>query len=118
MKTSIAYKNLDLREPVESEFEKQRQKLNRLLQTYSPDLVQLHGTVEQHSRKEEFAFSLNLSLPTGSLQAGNSGPDLRQCIKRAFSDLARQLKRHQSLLRRDFEWKRKRGRAEAALAGS
>jgi ribosomal subunit interface protein len=113
MKTAISYKQLDLREPVESEVAKHQEKLARLLKSYSPDLVQLHGAVERHPRKENFTFSVNLSLPTGNLHAESSSQDLRLSVKQAFADLAEQLKRHQSRLRKDYEWKRKRGRSVA-----
>jgi hypothetical protein len=38
--------------------------------------------------------------------------------RKAFVDLEKQIKKHQARLRKDYEWKRKRGKAEQALAGS
>lgn len=112
MKISISCKHVESRTAVETETSRYLQKLDRLLTSYAPDLVQVHGGFEKHPRKVEFTYSLNLSLPTGTLHATGVGPDVRQSIKKAFSELGMQLKKHQSRLRRDYQWKRKRGRAE------
>jgi len=37
-------------------------------------------------------------------------------VRKAFVELETQIKKHQSRLRKEYEWKRKRGRAEQALA--
>lgn len=85
-------------------------KLEKLLKRYVPDLVQLHGAFEQHSRKTQYDCSLNLILPTGTLHATGEGPDVRQSTKLAFLELESQVKKHQARLRKDYEWKRKRER--------
>jgi len=108
MKIALSYKHIELREPVEAEATRHLGKLGRLLKSYSPDLVQLHGSLEKHPRKVEYAFSLNLSLPTGVLHANGTAPDIRRSVKIAFSELEEQIKKHQSRLRRDYQWKRKR----------
>ena len=80
----------------------------RLLKSYEPDLPQLHATFSKNGRAEEFACALTLSLPTGTLHAtGTAARALTSC-KHAFSELEAQLKKHQSRLRKDYEWKRKR----------
>ncbi len=56
-------------------------------------------------------MSLNLCLPTGTLHATGTGESVRATCKQAFSELEVQVKKHQSRLRRDYEWKRKRPRA-------
>ena len=110
MKMSISYKHVELREPVEAQAEHFLAKLSKLLKSYSPDLVQLHGGFEKLPRKEEFSFSLNLSLPTGVLHATGFGANVRSSVKQAFTELEGQVKKHQSRLRKDYEWKRKRPR--------
>lgn len=116
MKISFSYKHVEFREPVERETSRHLKKLGKLLRSYSPDLVQLHGSSEKHPRKTEYTFSLNLSLPTGTLHATGIGPDLPRSVKRAFAELEAQVKKHQSRLRRDYQWKRKRPRAAEVLA--
>jgi ribosome-associated translation inhibitor RaiA len=110
MNISISCRHVESRTPVETETSRHLDKLTKLLKSYSPDLVQFHGGFEKHPRKVEFTYSLNLSLPTGTLHATGAGPDVRQSVKKAFTELKMQLKKHQSRLRRDYVWKRKGGR--------
>src|SRR5437879_8149335 len=87
MKIAISYKHLEMREPVEIEMKRYLSKLAKLLKRYSPDLVQLHGSLEKRPRKAEYIFSLNLSLPTGSLYANGTGAYVRLCVKHAFAEI-------------------------------
>jgi len=108
MKLSISYKHVESQKPVEAEVERHVRKLNRLLQSYDPDLVQLHGAFGKNSHKQERSCTLNLSLPTGTLHASATDTIVRTSCKKAFTELEAQVKKHQSRLRKDYEWKRKR----------
>jgi ribosome-associated translation inhibitor RaiA len=110
MKVSYSQIEPDARDLIETECERHFEKLNRLLKRYDPDLVQLHCTLEKTPRRVEFGFSLNLTLPTGSLQATGLGSDARAGAKIAFAELESQVKKHQERLRKDYTWKRKRSR--------
>jgi ribosomal subunit interface protein len=115
MKLSISYKHVESsHEVAEAETARSIRKLTRLLKSYEPDLVQLHGVFSKNPHNEERSFSLNLSLPTGTLHATGIGENVRAACKQAFGELEVQVKKHQSRLRRDYEWKRKRPRARAA----
>jgi ribosomal subunit interface protein len=116
MKLSISYKHVDAHEAVEKQNEHHIEKLSRLLKTYEPDLVQLHGVFSKNPHKEEHTFSLNLSLPTGTLHATGVGANVRASCKKAFTELEAQIKKHQARLRKDYEWKRKRPRTLPAEA--
>jgi ribosomal subunit interface protein len=107
MKLSISYKHVDSHEAVEAHATRAVEKLTRLLKCYEPDLVQLHGVFSQNPHKEEQSFSLNLSLPTGAIHATGTGENARAACKQAFAELEAQVKKHQSRLRHDHEWKRK-----------
>lgn len=111
MKLSISYKSIEPHKSTETEVEMYTEKLNRLLKSYAPDLVQLHGVFTKNPHRAELSFSLNLSLPTGTLHATGTGANARASIKQAFTEMQTQLKKHQSLLRKDYEWKRKRPRS-------
>jgi ribosomal subunit interface protein len=116
MKLSISYKNVEPHKPAEKEVERYAGKLNRLLKSYEPDLVLLHGVFTKNPHREENSFSLNLSLPTGTLHATGTGENVRASCKQAFTELESQLKKHQSRLRKDYGWKRKRPRPAPALS--
>jgi ribosomal subunit interface protein len=101
---------VDAHEAVEKQNERHIAKISRLLKSYEPDLVQLHGVFSKNPHNQEQTFSLNLSLPTGTLHATGTGENVRASCKQAFSELELQLKKHQERLRKDYEWKRKRPR--------
>ncbi len=111
MKLSISYKHVESHDSVEEQTERHRNKLERLLKSYEPDLVQLHGVFSKNPHNQEHSFSLNLSLPTGTLHATGTGGNVRASCKQAFTELEVQVKKHQARLRKDYEWKRKRPRA-------
>jgi ribosome-associated translation inhibitor RaiA len=108
----ITYSQIEAgsRESIEKECGKHLDKLNRLLKRYDPDLVLLHCSLEKTPRRSEYGFSLNLTLPTGSLYATGLGSDARAGAKIAFGEIESQVKKHQEKLRKDYVWKRKRTR--------
>jgi ribosome-associated translation inhibitor RaiA len=108
MKLSFNFKHVDSHKPVEGEVARHVGKLEKLLQSYSPDLIQLHGVFSKTPRTDENSCTLNLSLPNGTLHATGIGATVRTSCKKAFSDLEAQVKKHQAKLRKDYEWRRKR----------
>ena len=114
MKLSVSFKDLENHKSVEKEMEHAVAKLNVLLKTYKPDLVQLHAVFSKLPRKEEHTLALNLTLPTGTLHATAACEHLGACCKKAFHEIGSQLKKHKALLRKDYEWKRKRARERVA----
>jgi ribosomal subunit interface protein len=108
MNVSISYKHVDSPKPVETEVTRRLDKLNRLLKSYEPDLVQIKGVFAKNQRTDEQSLILTLSLPTGTLHATGNGRNVLAGCKKAFSEIEVQIKKHQSLLRREHEWKRKR----------
>lgn len=90
---------------VEREIQQHVQKLERRLKVFSPDLVHLHGTVECGSGpKQGCTVSLNLRLPTGQLSAQDSGTNAQAAVKKTFTELISQLKKHKELLRSEHKW--------------
>src|SRR6266852_3838550 len=89
---------------VEREFQHQIQKLQRRLQVFKPDLVQLHAIVDQESGRST-TTSLNLRLPSGQMAAQRSGENALAATKSAFADLISQVTKHKDLLR--GHWTRK-----------
>jgi ribosome-associated translation inhibitor RaiA len=110
---SLSHKREEWREPVEKEAQKSASKIEKLLKHFDPDLVMLHGAIDKVPRKEEYAFSLNLSLPTGTLHATGEGKDIVGCIKAAFKEIEAQIKKHMAHVRKEFEWKGRGPKAES-----
>jgi ribosome-associated translation inhibitor RaiA len=108
MNVSISYRDLRSQEAVTTEVTRRLDKLGRLLKSYEPDLVQLKGVFTNNAHTDEPSLALTLSLPTGTLHATGNGKNILAGCKKAFSDIEMQVKKHQSLLRREHEWKRKR----------
>jgi ribosome-associated translation inhibitor RaiA len=109
MKTAISYKHVDVPAVVEPAVGRHLQKIATLLKTYEPDLVQLHGSFEKHPRRAVYAFDVSLSLPSGTLHATGEAADPLTSARIGFAELETQIKKHQSRLRKDYQWKRKRG---------
>jgi ribosome-associated translation inhibitor RaiA len=108
MNVSISYKQVDAQQAVATEVLRRLDKLGKLLQSYEPDLVQIKGVFTRNKRTDEPSLALTVSLPTGTLHATGNGKNVLAGCKKAFSDIELQVKKHQSLLRREHEWKRKR----------
>jgi len=110
MKLSITYKHVVSHKSVETEVDRNLEKLEKLLKHYSPDLIQLHAVFDENGRTKEYSCAVTLYLPGGNLHATGFGDTHRTCVKRTFSELESQIKKHQAKLRKDYEWKRKRPR--------
>ena len=108
MNVCLSYKHVESQESVATEVVHRLDKLGRLLKTYEPDLIQLHGVFSRNHRTAEQSLSLTISLPTGTLHATGSGKNALAGCKNAFREIEGQIKKHQSLLRREHQWKRKR----------
>lgn len=108
MNVSISYKHVEEEKPVQVEVTRRLDKLNRLLKSYKPDMVQLRGVFAMNPHTEERSCALTLSLPNGTLHASANGKNVLAGCKKAFSEIETQVKKHQSRLRREHEWTRSR----------
>jgi len=99
MNVHISYKTAKAPD-VEREFAHHIQKLDRRLLVFRPELVHLHGIVDQGSSlRGETSISLNLRLPSGQLASQQSGRTAVLAMKSAFNELLKQLTKHKDLLR-------------------
>jgi ribosomal subunit interface protein len=112
MNVSFSYKHVEAQQAVAAELARRVGKIEKLLKSYQPDLVQLKGVFSKNPHTDEQSLGLTLSLPTGKLHATGSGKNMLAACKKAFSEIEAQLKKHQSLLRHEHEWKRKRPELE------
>jgi len=93
---------------VEQAIQQHIEKLNKRLQVFKPDMVSLHGSLEE-GPKIGFIIALNLRLPTGQMAARGAAGTLPATIKSAFDELLDQLTRHKDQLRSQHKWPRERG---------
>ena len=100
MNVHVSYKAAKAPE-AEREFNHHTEKLQRRLQVFRPELVQLHAIVAPGPVREGASVSLNLSLPSGNITAEESGPTAVAAIKGAFQELLKQITKHKELLRSD-----------------
>ncbi len=115
MKLSIVFKEVERHAPAEKSLQRCADKLNKLLKSFDPDLVQLHCVFSMIPRTKEFGLALNLTLP----HATDKSEHLSAVCKSTFAELEIQVKKHLARLRKHYEWKRKRPRPappEEALA--
>src|SRR5258706_797723 len=76
MNLSISYKHGDAQQPVALEVTRRLDKLNRLLKSYQPDMIQLKGVFSKNQRTAEQSCALTLSLPNGTLHATGNGKNV------------------------------------------
>jgi len=104
MNVHITYK-LSKTSDVEQAIQQQVEKLRKRLHVFKPDMVSLHGSIEE-GNKRGFIVSLNLSLPTGQIAARSSTETLAPAIKSSFDDLIEQVTKHKDHLRNHHSWPR------------
>ena len=109
MNVHISYKMAKAPD-VEREFSHHIAKLKKRVQVYRPELVHLHGIVDQNSSSRgEMMISLNLRLPSGQLAAQESGPTAVAAMNSRVSEaltvrrLAAPSKKRLMQRRRDYD---------------
>lgn len=113
MNLTVQYKCNEFRPQIEEDLARWGTKLERWLERYSADLVSLHACYDKHLRKRSYVITLNLNLAGVTLHASAIHAEARFALRRAFDELEHQVNKHQSRLRKDYEWKRKRLRRPA-----
>ncbi len=94
---------------IEKEISHQIEKIQKRLQVFRPDLLDLKAVIEENSAREGMFVSLNMHLPSGQLSAQAKAPSPTAAIKAAFDELIQQIGRHKDLLRSSHKWRRWRG---------
>lgn len=107
MNVHFTYK-LDKSPKVEQYLQSQIEKLGPRLQVFNPDMISLHGLIEE-APKSGFTVAVNLRLPAGQMVARASAENLHAAIRVAFGDLTEQLGKHKEHLRSQYRYPRVRG---------
>ena len=106
MNVNISYK-VPKSAALEKEINHNIEKLSKRLQVFRPELVHLHGSVEENSPRQGFCISLNLRLPSGQIAARESATSASACIKAVFNHLLEEVTTHKERLRREHTWVRR-----------
>src|SRR5262245_31559265 len=112
MKSNIEFKDFQAPESVRKLIDRRTSKLEKNLRKFSPELVYLRLMVEQNTVRSLYTISITLDLPGTTLAAREEQHDVQDGIRRAFSELERQLDRYKANLRLEH-WKRPARREEA-----
>jgi RNA polymerase sigma factor (sigma-70 family) len=107
MNVHFTYK-LNKSPSVEQYLQTQIEKLGPRLHVFNPDMVSLHGMIEE-APKSGFAIALNLRLPSGQMAVRASAETLHAAIRIGFDDLTEQLRKHKEHLRSQYRYPRVRG---------
>lgn len=104
MRHTLIGKNLEVTPELRAYFESKVEKLDRLIPTFSDELVSLQATVEKNLKRSDYSTSLSLHFPQHTLHCEEQSRDLKGAIRTAFDELTRQVDRFKSKLRGEHRW--------------
>lgn len=116
MFSELTFKHIDSTDEIRSRFDREEKKLQRRLNNFPDDGVQLSGVIEARVGKELHTCTLNLRLPRKTLHTKNEGYKILESLDIAFDDITKQLDKYMTQLRREQFWKK--GRAQTIKAGT
>ncbi len=97
-------KNLEITPEFREYFQSKLEKLDRLLPTFSDQLVSLQATVEKNLKCNEYSTTFSLHLTQGTLHAEGQSRDLKAEVCTAFDGIIQQVDRLKSKLRGEHRW--------------
>jgi RNA polymerase sigma factor (sigma-70 family) len=92
---------------VENLINHQVKKLQTRLQVFKPDMISLHGAIDEKPNTG-FTASLNLRLPSGQMAVKDSADSPQTALRSVFDSLLEQLNKHKAQLRSKHQWPRQR----------
>jgi ribosomal subunit interface protein len=104
MRYTLNGKNIEMTPELRQYFESRIEKLDRLIPTFSEELVSLQGSIEQNMKRNDFSTSLALHFPQYTLHAAEQSQDVKRAMRAAFEDLIRQIDRFKRKLRGEHRW--------------
>lgn len=119
MKTNWVFKDCDREKQYARKYwSKKVRRLERLLSNYCPDLRRLSLTLYNHASRREWRLRSVLYLPTGTLVAENTSATVEEVIDTTVDELARELRRHKSKVRKEHLIRKRRRRREVLAAAT
>ena len=116
MFTELTFKHVKSTDDIRSRFDREVKKLQRRLNHFPEDGVQLNGVIEARIGKELHTCTLTLRLPGKTLHTTNEGYKIFESMDTAFEDIEKQLGKYITQLRREQFWKK--GRAQSIKSPS
>lgn len=92
---------------VENLINTQIEKLRKRLQVFKPDMIALHGIIDEDP-KLGYTASLNLRLPSGQMASRDSAESAQTVLRSVFDKLLEQVNKHKAQLRSQHQWPRTR----------
>jgi len=105
MQRNVEFKDFEPPKRVTLLIERLTSKLEKNIQTFSPDAVYLRLMVEHNSSRKLYSVSLTIDLPRKTLAVKEEQHDIQAGIRAAFEEIERQVKRFKANLRQEH-WKR------------
>ena len=116
MFSELTFKHVDSTDDIRDRFNREVKKLERRLNHFPDDGVQLTGVIESRIGKDLKTCTLNLRLPRKTLHAAREGYDIIESVEATFADISKQLDRYIDQLRGEHLWKK--GRAQTIRTGT
>lgn len=109
MKTHWVFNNCEEhKQSARALWDKKHDRIERLLKRYDPELCELHLTLYYHENRNFWELRAVLYLPTGTLAAHETKGTMHDVINIVADELAREIKRHKELVRKDYLYRRRR----------
>lgn len=116
MFSELTFKHVNSTDDVRDRFNREVRKLERRLNHFPDDGVQLTGVIEARIGKDLKTCTLNLRLPRKTLHAAREGYGIIESLEATFADISKQLDRYIDQLRGEHLWKK--GRAQTIRTGA
>ena len=116
MFSELTFKHVDSTDEIRDRFDREVKKLQRRMNHFPEDGVQLRGVIEARVGKELNTCTLTLRLPRKTLHTTNDGYKLLESLDTAFEDITKQFEKYMTQLRREQFWKK--GRAQTIKSPS
>jgi len=113
MQRNIKSKGFDPPKPITTLIDRLASKLEKNIETFSPDAVHLRLMLEYNSARKLYTASLALDVPGKTIAAKEEQHDLQAAVRAAFDDVEGQLKKYKVNLRKEY-LKRRERRKDAA----
>ena len=109
MNLKVQNRNLDVSSSLERLIQRKSRKVRKMLPTFSPEVLDLHVTLEKLPRGSQYQTVLVLTTPQTAIRVEEIENNLPSSVLRAYDELVRRIKKFKSQLNRERFWQRQPG---------